>query len=93
MLDLKTIAKFTRYINEYVHKIISGLTCDLDSKIQQILQNQLDYMDFVNREEFDIQSQVLLEIQQKINELEKKVQILESIYQHKLKKNKSNNNT
>jgi len=44
---------------------------------KQVLQNKLAEMDFVSREEFDVQSQVLIRTREKLTELEAKVVLLE----------------
>jgi BMFP domain-containing protein YqiC len=49
---------------------------DIDSKLKSLLQQQLANMEFVSREEFDIQTKVLARTRQKVNELEKRLQQL-----------------
>ena len=39
---------------------------DVEKKIRQVLQAQLTRMDLVNREEFDVQTQVLLRTREKL---------------------------
>jgi BMFP domain-containing protein YqiC len=46
---------------------------DFDEKLKKLLQQQLTKMDFVSREEFDIQSKVLARTRQKLEQLEKKI--------------------
>ena len=46
---------------------------DFDEKLKALLQQQLNKMDFVSREEFDIQSKVLARTRDKLEQLEKKV--------------------
>jgi hypothetical protein len=46
---------------------------DFDEKLKKLLQQQLTKMDFVSREEFDIQSKVLARSREKLEQLEKKV--------------------
>lgn len=51
---------------------------DIDSKLKSLLQQQLANMDFVSREEFDIQAKVLARTRQKVDELEQRLrQLLE----------------
>ncbi len=47
---------------------------DFDEKLKKLLQQQLTKMDFVSREEFDIQSKVLARTRAKLEELEKLVE-------------------
>lgn len=77
MLNFKKIEEFARSLHESTPKIIKDFTYNLDNKIHKILNNQIKRMHFVNREEFNLQSQILLKTQEKIEKLEKKIKILE----------------
>lgn len=46
---------------------------DFDEKLKKLLQQQLTKMDFVSREEFDIQSKVLARTRDKLEQLEKRI--------------------
>ena len=70
----------TQQINQLAAKIESLLPPglkqvknDFDEKLKVLLQQQLSKMDFVSREEFDIQSKVLARTRDKLEQLEKKV--------------------
>ena len=70
----------THQINQLAAKIESLLPPglkqvknDFDEKLKALLQQQLSKMDFVSREEFDIQSKVLARTRDKLEQLEKKV--------------------
>jgi len=67
-------------INQLADKIESLLPSglkqvksDFDDKLKKLLQQQLSKMDFVSREEFDIQSKVLARTREKLEQLEKKL--------------------
>jgi BMFP domain-containing protein YqiC len=47
-------------------------------KIRQVLQSQLTRLDLVSREEFDVQTQVLLRTREKLALLEQRISDLES---------------
>lgn len=49
---------------------------DFDEKLKILLQQQLTNMDFVSREEFDIQSKVLARTRKKLEQLEKRIEEL-----------------
>ncbi|WP_397471341.1 accessory factor UbiK family protein [Rheinheimera sp.] len=49
---------------------------DVEAKVKQVLQNKLADMDFVSREEFDVQRQVLLRTREKLEQLEQQVAAL-----------------
>ena len=46
---------------------------DFDEKLKKLLQEQLSKMDFVSREEFDIQQKVLKRTRDKLDALEKQL--------------------
>ncbi|CAD83589.1 DUF526; may be involved in protein biosynthesis [Candidatus Blochmanniella floridana] len=89
MFNTKTIEKIAKYMHEYFPQYIQNITCDLDSKILKILQNQLNNINFVNRNELDEYTQILFETQKKLAQLEIKIKKLESIYKNKFNKNKN----
>jgi BMFP domain-containing protein YqiC len=67
-------------INQLADKIetllppgIKQVKQDFDEKLRQLLQQQLSKMDFVSREEFDIQQKVLARTRAKLDELEKQL--------------------
>jgi BMFP domain-containing protein YqiC len=68
-------------VDELTKKILEALPIDFQSiehdirqKIKLILQSTLSKMDVVNREEFDIQTQVLAKTREKVEILEKQLQ-------------------
>ncbi len=73
----------TQHVNQLAEKIESLLPPglrqvkeDFDEKLKALLQQQLAKMDFVSREEFDIQSKVLAKTREKVERLEKKIMAL-----------------
>ena len=52
---------------------------DLDRNFRSILQSALTKLDLVTREEFDIQANVLARTRQKLEALEKRVDLLEAL--------------
>lgn len=92
MIDTKKIEQFAKYLHESVPKIIHDFACNLDSKIYKILQNQINRMNFVNRDEFDIHAQILFQTQEKIKKLEIKLKTLESTIYQNQNSNKNKNN-
>jgi len=70
-------------INQLAEKIQSLLPPGLkqvkeefDDKLKKLLQQQLSKMDFVSREEFDIQSKVLARTREKLEQLEQRIEQL-----------------
>ncbi|MGL4466626.1 MAG: ubiquinone biosynthesis accessory factor UbiK, partial [Plesiomonas shigelloides] len=60
MIDPKKIEQIARQVHESMPKGIRDFGEEAEKKIRQILQAQLAKLDVVNREEFDVQTQVLL---------------------------------
>lgn len=79
MFDSKKLEKFARYLHESIPKIIHDLTFNLDVKIKKILKKQISCMNFINKDEFDMQAHILFKTQEKIKKLEKRIEKLESI--------------
>ncbi|WP_159565722.1 ubiquinone biosynthesis accessory factor UbiK [Budvicia diplopodorum] len=78
MIDPKKIEQIARQVHESMPKGIRELGDEVEKKIRQGLQNQLAKLDVVSREEFDIQTQVLLRTREKLTSLEKRLAELEA---------------
>ncbi len=78
MIDPKKIEQIARQIHESMPKGIREFGEDVEKKIRQTLQAQLGRLDLVSREEFDIQTQVLLRTREKLSVLEQRLAELES---------------
>ncbi|WP_373819695.1 accessory factor UbiK family protein [Glaesserella sp.] len=73
MLNPKKIEQIMQQIQDSLPQGIKDLGQDAEAKIKQTLQAQLSKLDVVTREEFDIQTQVLMRTREKLTELEKRV--------------------
>ena len=73
----KTLEQVAKQIHDSLPKGVRDLGDDVEQKIRQLMQNQLSKLDVVSREEFEVQTQVLLRSREKLNQLEKRVQQLE----------------
>lgn len=78
MIDPKKIEQLARQVHESMPKGIREFGDDVEKKIRQTLQSQLTRLDLVNREEFDVQTQVLLRTREKLAALEQRIAELES---------------
>lgn len=78
MIDPKKIEQIARQVNESMPKGLRDLGEDVEKKIRQVLQSQLTRLDLVSREEFDVQTQVLLRTREKLALLEQRLNDLES---------------
>lgn len=77
MIDTKKIEQLARQVHDAMPQGIRTLGDDVEKKIRQVLQAQLGRMDLVNREEFDVQTQVLLRTREKLIALEQRLNALE----------------
>jgi len=75
MIDPKKIEQIARQVHESMPKGIREFGEDVEKKIRQTLQAQLD---LVSREEFDVQTQVLLRTREKLALLEQRISELEA---------------
>lgn len=78
MIDAKKIEQLARQVQDAMPQGIRNLGGDVEKKIRQVLQAQLGRMDLVNREEFDVQTQVLLRTREKLAALELRLNALEA---------------
>lgn len=77
MIDPKKIEQIARQVHESMPKGLRDLGDDVEKKIRQVLQSQLTRLDLVSREEFDVQTQVLLRTREKLALLEQRISDLE----------------
>ena len=77
MFDAKKLEQIAKQIHESMPAPVKDLGSDVNKKVQQVIQGQLNKLDVVSREEFDVQTQVLLRTRQKLNELETKLSEIE----------------
>ncbi len=80
MFDPKKLEQIAKQIHDSLPQPVKELGADVDQKIRQVIQGQLTKLDIVSREEFDVQTQVLLRTRQKLTELEAKLAELEAKY-------------
>lgn len=78
MIDAKKIEQIARQVQDALPQGIRNLGDDVEKKIRQVLQAQLSRMELVNRDEFDVQTQVLVRTREKLALLEKRLDELES---------------
>jgi len=77
MLNTQAIDEMTRAILRKLPHGIQEMQQDLEKHLHAALQSVLAKMDLVNREEFEVQSAVLLRTREKLNALEAKITELE----------------
>jgi ubiquinone biosynthesis accessory factor UbiK len=78
MIDLKAIDDLARRLNDLVPPGLHEARAELEQNFKATLQAGLGKLDLVTREEFDVQRSVLLRTREKIDALERTVEILEA---------------
>ena len=73
MIDAKKIEEMARQIHNALPPGLRNLGEEVDRKVKQVLQSQLNKLDMVSREEFDVQTKVLLRTREKLAALEEKL--------------------
>ena len=79
MLNPKKLEEIARQISEAVPQGVKDMAEGAESRVKQILQSQISRLDFVSREEFDVQTQVLLRTREKLQALENRIAALEAL--------------
>ena len=78
MLKPQKLEEIAKQIANSVPPGVKNLAEELENKTKQIVQRKLASMDFVSREEFDVQTQVLMRTREKLEQLEKKIAEMEA---------------
>lgn len=77
MLDPKKLEEIAKNISNAIPPGVKNMADEAETKIKQALQSQLGKLDFVTREEFDVQTQVLIRTREKLEALETRLAKLE----------------
>jgi BMFP domain-containing protein YqiC len=77
MINAKKIEDIAKQVTDAIPPSLKNLANDFEDKTKSVLQRKLSQLDVVSREEFDVQTQVLLKTREKIAELEAKLTELE----------------
>ena len=78
MIDLKAIDDLARRLSSLVPPGLRDARADLEQNMKATLQAGLGKLDLVTREEFDVQRAVLLRTREKLDALERTLEILEA---------------
>ncbi|HNV84294.1 MAG TPA: accessory factor UbiK family protein [Arenimonas sp.] len=78
MIDLKAIDELARRLNDLVPPGLNDARADLEQNFKAALQSGLNKLNLVTREEFDVQRSVLLRTREKIDALERAIEVLEA---------------
>ena len=77
MIDPKKLEEIAKQVHNALPPGIRSMGGEVEKKTRQVLQAQLNKLDLVSREEFDVQTKVLLRTREKLTALEAKLAQLE----------------
>lgn len=77
--DPKSLDELARKLAESVPPGLQALRHDLEQNFRAVLQSGLARLDLVTRQEFDIQAGVLRRSRERLEELEKRIAVLEAV--------------
>ncbi len=78
MINAKKIEEIAKQVTDAIPSSLKNVANDIEDKTKTVLQRKLSQLDVVSREEFDVQTQILLKTRAKLTELEKKIAELEA---------------
>ena len=77
MLTAKKLEEIAKQVTESIPASLKNIAHELEDKAKTVLQSKLSQLDVVTREEFDVQTQVLLKTRAQLTALETKLAALE----------------
>jgi BMFP domain-containing protein YqiC len=72
----EALEELSRRISSLIPGDVKHMQDDVENNIRNLLQTSLKKMNLVTREEFDVQSAVLQRTREKLEQLEKEVELL-----------------
>ena len=78
MIDLRTIDELTRRLSESLPPGLTQKKDEMEAQFRTVLTGAFERMNLVGREEYDKQCAVLKETQDKLAELEQRLEALQS---------------
>lgn len=78
MINAKKIEDIAKQVTDSIPAGLKDFANEMEDRTKVVLQRKLSQLDVVTREEFDVQTQVLIKTRTKLAELEAKVSALEA---------------
>lgn len=78
MINAKKIEDIAKKVTESIPPSLKNMANEFEDKAKTIMQSKLSQLDVVTREEFDVQTQVLIKTRAKLSELEAKLAEIEA---------------
>lgn len=79
MINAKKIEEIAKQVTDSIPTGLKDFANEMEDKTKVVLQRKLSQLDVVTREEFDVQTQVLIKTRAKLTDLEAKVATLEAM--------------
>ncbi|WP_111980177.1 ubiquinone biosynthesis accessory factor UbiK [Algibacillus agarilyticus] len=79
MIDTKKLEEIAKQVSDSLPGGMKKFAEEFEGKTKQVLQSQLNKLDVVTREEFDVQTRVLMRTREKLVDLEVKLAELEAL--------------
>lgn len=83
MISVKKIEEIAKQVTDAIPPSVKNLANDFEEKTKTVLQRKLAQLDVVTREEFDVQTQVLIKTREKLATMDAKIAELESLISNK----------
>ena len=77
MINAKKIEEIAKQVTDSIPPGLKSMANDLEDKTKTVLQRKLSQLDVVTREEFDVQTQVLIKTRSKLAAMEATIAELE----------------
>jgi BMFP domain-containing protein YqiC len=78
MINAKKIEEIAKQVTDAIPPGLKSIANDFEDKTKTVLQRKLSQLDVVTREEFDVQTQVLIKTRIKLAELEARLSEIEA---------------
>lgn len=79
MINAQKIEDIAKQVTDAIPPSVKNIAADFEGKTKAVIQRKLSELDVVSREEFDVQTQVLIKTREKIANLEAKMAELEAL--------------
>jgi BMFP domain-containing protein YqiC len=81
MINAKKIEEIAKQVSDAIPAGLKNMASEFEDKTKTVLQRKLSELDVVSREEFDVQTQILLKTREKLVELERKFAQIEAQFE------------
>jgi len=78
-MELKSLNEFVKQFSDSLPPALQDLKSEFEEQFRAGISRALQKMDLVDRQEFDVQVQLLVKLEAKVAELEKKIFLLENL--------------